>query len=219
MKKMILATAVAFATALTVNAGGPGWPGGGNNGGPGGPGGNNNGGGAPCTGCTAQTYDVCEVPVTVSLANVLEMDCDDCDELQACANTLADWASGIQLGAASFSVASTSAYSVYAGTSGNSMIKAGGGTPIQIGPGAGQISILGKIINNNTGGTNAAVAPVALGVKTGTTAATAGTKVIDAAPASLVYKSAGLEVSTGPLPLNVASGDYSVDVVISAIQD
>lgn len=208
MKKTILATAVAFATALTVNAGG------GN-----GPGGNGPGGNTPCTGCTAQTYDACEVPVTVSLANVLEMDCDDCDELQACANTLVEWATGIELGSAQFKVASTSAYSVYAGTAGNSMIKAGGGTPIAIGTGAGQISIKGKIQNNNTGGANLAAAPVALGIKSGSSAAQSGVKVINAAPASLTYKSARLAVSTGPLPLNVASGDYSVDVVISAIQD
>lgn len=178
--------------------------------------------GESCTGCTAETFDYCSTPVTVSLANTLEMDCDNCDELQACANSISEWANGITLGNASFSVASTRGYSVYAGLSSGQMTRQGGGSPIAIGTGANQIAIKGKLMTNNTGGSaanNFGVTHQNLVPKTNNTAAGAGSKFISAATASLTYKSASMNIKTGPLPLNVANGDYKVNVVFTAIQD
>lgn len=202
MKKIILTTAIAVAGAFAANA-------------------QSQSQNDPCTGCTAVNYDVCQTHVTVSLANTLSMNCDNCNDMQACANSISEWANGISLGTAQFSVASTKAFSVYAGTVGTSMVRSGGGTPIPLGTGPGQLSLKGKVQNNNTLGS--IVAPFSsaspLASRTGNTAATAGSKVISAAPATLTFKSAQLALSTGPLPLNVASGDYSVNVVIAAIQD
>lgn len=205
MKKIVFATAVAIVGSFAANAQG-----------------GNNPQGDNCSGCTALTYDVCQTHVTVSLANTLSMNCDNCNDMQACANSISEWTNGINLGTAQFSVASTKAFSVYAGTVGTSLAKAGGGTSIPIGTGPGQISIKGKVQSNNmTGGTIVApfTSATALASRSGNTAATAGSKVIAAANATLVSKSAQIALSTGPLPLNVASGDYSVDVVIAAIQD
>jgi|GEM_PF-1571664 len=211
MKKIIFATAVAFATSFGAYAqiqpeghGGPSVPTGPN-----------------CTGCTALTYGTCQTSVTVSLANVLEMSCDNCGEMQACANSISEWTNGISLGTAEFSVASTKPYSVYAGTASASMSRSGGGS-IGIGTGANQISINAKVENNSTNGSTVSPysnAPTPISVRSGVTATTAGSKLIAAAPASLIKKGAKVSIKTGKLPVNVASGDYSVDVVFAAIQD
>lgn len=199
MKKLVFTAASVFGAIFAANAQG--------------------GSSESCTGCTALSYDLCTTHVTVSLANSLDMNCDNCNDLQACANSISEWSSGLSLGSASFSVASTKNYSVYAGLSSGTMAKSGGGAGIGIGGGANQIQIKGKVSSNNTGGSNMASSATALAVRSGNTQATAGTKIIGAAPASLIQKNANLQISTGALPLNMSNGDYSVDVVIAAIQD
>lgn len=201
MKKITLATLVAIAASFGANA---------------------QPGQTPCTGCTAENSGTAHCNVTVSMANALEIDCTGCGSLQHCANTISEWANGIELGGASYNVRSTKAYSVYAGTASNQMVKAGGGTPITIGTGPNEISLLGKVTSNTTGGT---IEPgfnnayKVIGIHTNMTPSGRGTKIISGGVATLTSKGAHFDVKTGPLPLNMANGDYSVNIVVAAIQD
>ncbi|PZP48835.1 MAG: hypothetical protein DI598_09250 [Pseudopedobacter saltans] len=170
-----------------------------------------------CTGCTANTYDNCTTPVTVSLANVLKMTCDNCESLSSCANTIDEWKNGLNLGNATFSIASTKSFSVFAGV--DQAYLQSGSNKINIGSGSSNVQLYAKVTNNGVGG-SAVTSPTALTKSTSSTSqSNAGSKLISAAPASLTAKSATLNFTTGTLPLNTPNGDYSVNVIVSAIQD
>jgi hypothetical protein len=183
-------------------------------------------GNSSCTGCTALTYDACQTHVTVSLANTLNMNCTSCNDMQACANSISEWANGVSLGTAQFSVQSTKPFSVYGGLASGTMAKTGGGTGLTIGTGANQIAIKAKV-NGNMGGTYQSTfntTPTALAVRSNNstpyTAANSGSKLIGAAPANVgPAVSTSVALSTGPIPITAANGDYTVDVIFAAIQD
>ena len=183
-------------------------------------------GNSSCTGCTALTYDACQTHVTVSLANTLNMNCTSCSDMQACANSISEWANGINLGTATFSVQSTKPFSVYGGLASGTMAKQGGGTGLTVGTGANQISIKAKA-TGNMGGTfqsTFGTSPTALAVRSSNstpyTAANSGSKLIGAAPANVgPAVSTSVALSTGPIPINAVNGDYAIDVIFAAIQD
>jgi hypothetical protein len=183
-------------------------------------------GGSACTGCTALTYDACQTHVTVSLANTLNMNCTSCSDMQACANSISEWANGISLGTATFAVQSTKPFSVYGGLASGTMAKNGGGTGLTIGSGSANIQINAKV-TGNMGGTyqstyNTAPTPLAVRTSNSTpyTAANSGSKLIGAAPANVgPAVSTSVALSTGPIPVSAVNGDYSVDIIFAAIQD
>lgn len=171
---------------------------------------------SPCTGCTANTYDYCTTHVTVSLANVLEMHCDNCNDLQVCANSIADWAGGLSLGESTFSIASTKMFDVYGGTVGTSLQRVGGGGSIP------SSLLKAQVTQNNLGGSIVSgfnLAPgLGIGARTGNTSATAGSKLLQNNPASLTTHTAKVKLTTGPIPVGTPNGDYNIDVVYVAIQ-
>ncbi len=171
--------------------------------------------GEPCTGCTADRFDYCQSKVTVSLANTLKMNCDNCDDMHACANSITDWANGITLGEAQFSIAATDDYDVYMGSTTNNMPKVGGS-------GSLPLSILkAKVTSNLLGAPSAIVGTYGVSgpvtTRSGYTAGTAGAKIIQNAPPTLITKTAKVAFSTGPLPINTPNGDYAVNIVFAAI--
>lgn len=197
MKKLILTAIIAVAGASAANA-------------------QANQNQNQCTGCTGQTFDYCTTHVTVSLANVLEMSCDNCNDMQVCANSISDWQNGLTLGESTFSIKSTKPFDVYGGTVGTVLNRVGGGGTIPI-------SVLkAQVTQNLLGGSIMAGYSVAPGAgliqRTGNTALTAGQKLVQNAPASLTSHSAKVKITTGPIPLGTPSGDYDIDVIYAAIQ-
>ena len=146
--------------------------------------------------------------------------------MQACANSISEWANGINLGTATFSVQSTKPFSVYGGLASGTMAKSGGGTGLTIGSGSGNIQINAKVTGNMGGSYQSTfgTAPTALAVRSSNstpyTAANSGSKMIGAAPANVgPAVSTSVALSTGPIPIAAANGDYSVDIIFAAIQD
>jgi hypothetical protein len=183
-------------------------------------------GNSTCTGCTALTYDACQTHVTISLANTLSMNCTSCNDMQACANSISEWANGINLGTATFAVQSTKPFSVYSGLASGTMSKSGGGAGLTVGTGANQISIKAKVVGNMGGAYQSTfnTVPTVLLARSSNstpyTAANSGSKIIGAAPANVgPAVSTAVSLSTGPIPISAVNGDYSVDVIFAAIQD
>ncbi|PZF74691.1 hypothetical protein [Taibaiella soli] len=171
-----------------------------------------------CTGCTANTYDYCTTHVTVSLANVLEMHCDNCNDMQVCANTIADWAGGLSLGESTFSIASTKAFDIWSGTIGANLTRVGGGGSIPASLLKEQVTLNNMGVGSSIVSGFSAAPGLSVGQRTGNTTATAGTKIIQNCPASLLTHQAKVKLSTGPIPVGTPNGDYNIDVVYVAIQ-
>ena len=121
----------------------------------------------PCQGCNDEgscydcewepAFDVCEVPICITLVPATEINCWDCGHLSACVNTQEGYTTGVNLGSANFVVWSTGSYDGYLGLDDLQLDREGGGSPLQLSPTtgvAGTTTIQAQEVNLPAGATS-----------------------------------------------------------------